>query len=118
MKKLLLLFACISCIHFTSGQRVETYNNPVIRGDLADPTIIRIGNTYYATGTSSEWAPYYPMFKSNDLINWKQTGHVFEQQPEWTKSSFWAPEWYQHKGKVYVYYTARKQSDIQTTICI
>ena len=112
MKKLLLLFACISCIYFTSGQRVETYNNPVIRGDLADPTIIRIGNTYYATGTSSEWAPYYPMFKSNDLINWKQTGHIFNKQPEWTLSSFWAPELFYHNNKVYVYYTARDKNGV------
>ena len=44
-------------------------------------------------------------------MNWQQTGHVFDEKPEWTKSSFWAPEWYQHKGKVYVHYTARKQSD-------
>ena len=55
----------------------------------ADPSILRIDDTYYATGTSSEWAPYYPVFTSKDLVNWKQTGHVFEQQPEWTKSSFW-----------------------------
>ena len=54
---------------------------------------------------------YYPVFTSKDLVNWKQTGHVFEQQPEWTKSSFWAPEWYYHNGKVYVYYTARKKSN-------
>ena len=93
----------------TSMAQKQTYfTNPVIHGDVADPSILRIDDTYYATGTSSEWAPYYPVFTSKDLVNWKQTGHVFEQQPEWTKSSFWAPEWYQHKGKVYVYYTARE----------
>jgi hypothetical protein len=30
---------------------------PIIPGDFADPSIIRVGDTYYATGTSSEWAP-------------------------------------------------------------
>ena len=93
------------------AQKQTYFTNPVIRGDVADPSIIRIDDTYYATGTSSEWAPYYPVFTSKDLVNWKQTGHVFEQQPEWTKSSFWAPEWYYHNGKVYVYYTARKKSN-------
>src|SRR5690349_16342408 len=39
---------------------------PVIPGDCADPSVIRVGNTYYATGTSSEWAPHYPLFKSTD----------------------------------------------------
>lgn len=96
----------------TSMAQKQTYfTNPVIHGDVADPSILRIDDTYYATGTSSEWAPYYPVFTSKDLVNWKQTGHVFEQQPEWTKSSFWAPEWYYHNGKVYVYYTARKKSN-------
>lgn len=112
MKNLLLLFACILCFHHVSGQQTRTYENPVIRGDLADPTIIRIGKTYYATGTSSEWAPYYPMFKSKDLINWKQTGHIFNKQPEWTLSSFWAPELFYYNNKVYAYYTARDKNGV------
>ena len=78
----------------TSMAQKQTYfTNPVIHGDVADPSILRIDDTYYATGTSSEWAPYYPVFTSKDLVNWKQTGHVFEQQPERKQSSFWAPEW-------------------------
>ena len=31
---------------------------------------------------------------------------------KWTTSSFWAPEWYVHNGKVYVYYTARNKSNV------
>lgn len=94
------------------GQQKESFCNPVIRGDMADPSIIRIGKTYYATGTSSEWAPFYPVFTSKDLVNWKQTGHIFDQKPEWTSNSFWAPELYHHKnGKTYCYYTARRKSD-------
>lgn len=38
---------------------------------LPDSSIIRVGDTYYATGTSSEWAPHFPIFKSGDL----QTGN-------------------------------------------
>jgi len=93
------------------GQQQGYYKNPVIHGDMADPSIIRIGNIYYATATSSEWAPFYPVFTSRDLVNWQQTGHIFKKQPEWTSSSFWAPELYQHDGKVYCYYTARRKSD-------
>lgn len=94
------------------SQQQKVFKNPVIRGDIADPSIIRIDDVYYATGTSSEWAPFYPVFKSKDLVNWEQTGHIFDEQPEWTSSSFWAPELYHHKnGKVYCYYTARRKSD-------
>ncbi|MCD7937750.1 MAG: family 43 glycosylhydrolase, partial [Tannerellaceae bacterium] len=83
------------------------FRNPVIPGEFADPTVIRIDNTWYAAGTSSEWAPFYPIYASDDLVNWTQTGHVFDQQPEWTLSSFWAPELFYHNDKIYVYYTAR-----------
>lgn len=85
------------------------FHNPVIRSEMADPSVIRIGDTYYATGTSSEWAPFYPLYKSSDLVNWEQSGHIFETKPEWTSNSFWAPELFFHDGKVYCYYTARRK---------
>lgn len=87
------------------------FSNPVIRGDVPDPCIIRIGETYYATGTSSEWAPLYPIFESRDLVNWKQIGSVFNEPPAWTTHSFWAPELFCADGKVYCYYTARRKPD-------
>lgn len=101
-----LLTAVLSCAAREKG----FFENPVISGDIPDPTIIRIGNRYYAAGTSSEWAPFYPMFVSKDLVNWKQTGHVFTEKPEWASGSFWAPELFSHEGKIYCYYTARQKS--------
>lgn len=101
------LFACAS----TEAPKKE-FNNPVIPGDFADPTVIRLGDTYYATGTSSEWAPHYPIYVSKDLVNWEQTSHAFAQHPEWTTGSFWAPELYSYNNKVYVYYTARNQQGV------
>lgn len=114
MKKLILtLFGSIALCSATSVMAQETsyFTNPVIHGDMADPSILRIGDTFYATGTSSEWAPHYPVFTSSDLVNWKQVGHIFDRKPEWTSSSFWAPELYYHNGKVFAYYTARRKSD-------
>lgn len=91
-----------------SSQRKE---NPVIPGDFADPSIIRRGQTYYATGTSSEWAPHFPLFRSTDLLHWKQMGYVLKQTPSWAAASFWAPELFYRKGTYYVYYVARKKVD-------
>ncbi len=85
--------------------------NAVIPGDFADPSIIRVGDTYYATGTSSEWAPHFPIFTSKDLANWQQIGYVFNQTPSWAASSFWAPELFYHNKTFYVYYVAKKKSD-------
>lgn len=110
MKKnvLLLLLVLTSLSLFSQN---TTFKNPVIRGDMADPSLIRIDDTYYATATSSEWAPHYPMFESKDLVNWTQIGHVFNKKPEWTSHSFWAPELFYHNNKIYCYYTARRKSD-------
>lgn len=121
MKERIILFVVlviIATMFFSCSKQkqdnkdVQTeFVNPVIKGDMADPTIIRVGDTYYAAGTSSEWAPHYPMFSSKDLVNWTQVGHVFENKPEWTSSSFWAPELFYHNNKVYCYYSARRASD-------
>lgn len=90
---------------------VPAYRNPVIPGDFADPSVIRVGDTYYAAGTSSEWAPYYPLYSSRDLVSWQQFGHVFTRMPEWAAASYWAPELFHHKGTFFVYYTARRKTD-------
>ena len=88
-----------------------TYRNPVIPGDFADPSIIRVGDTYYAVGTSSEWGPAFPIYTSKDLVNWTYVGPVFHKLPSWTMGSFWAHELVYRQGTYYVYYTARRKSD-------
>lgn len=37
------------------------YSNPVIPGDFADPSVL-VDGTYYAVGTSLEWAPHFPIY--------------------------------------------------------
>ncbi|MRG44256.1 family 43 glycosylhydrolase [Chitinophaga sp. SYP-B3965] len=87
-----------------------------IAGDLADPSIIKVDSVYYATGTSSEWAPYFPIYKSSNLKDWQQTGYVFDKAPAWTVGSFWAPEYYKIGNTYYIYYTARRKSDNRSYI--
>lgn len=110
MKLKLCFFLILFMSTYVNAQ--NTFRNPVIPGEFADPTIIRIDNKWYAAGTSSEWAPYYPLYESDDLVNWTQTGHIFDEQPEWTLSSFWAPELFYHNDKIYVYYTARNKAGV------
>ena len=94
----------------------STYRNPVIAGDFPDPTVIRVGDTYFAAGTSSEWAPPYRLYESKDLINWTYLGALFKEMPAWTMGSYWAPELFYHNGVYYVYYTARRKSDRKSFI--
>jgi beta-xylosidase len=89
----------------------QRHDGAVIPGDFADPSVIKVNNTYFAVGTSSEWAPHFPIYQSTDLKNWKQTGYVFDKTPEWASGSFWAPEYYKIKDTYYIYYTARRKAD-------
>ncbi len=82
----------------------------VLPGDYPDPSVVKIGETYWASATTSNWAPAYPLLKSKDLVNWQTTGHVFKQKPQWADYYFWAPEITYEKGKAYVYYTAHKKN--------
>lgn len=81
----------------------------VLPGDYPDPSVVKIGDTYWASATTSNWAPAFPILRSKDLINWKTAGHVFMKLPGWADYYFWAPEISYDNGKVYVYYSAHKK---------
>ncbi|HWF19255.1 MAG TPA: family 43 glycosylhydrolase, partial [Verrucomicrobiae bacterium] len=74
-----------------------------------DPSIIRVGKDYWATSTSSEWGPQFPLLHSRDLVNWEQTGEVFEHRPTWAVGNFWAPEISHFNGRYFVYYVGREK---------
>ena len=73
---LITLCFFVSCHSPKSSENnvVETYRNPVIPGDFPDPTVVRVGDTYYAATSSSEWALPYRLFRSADLVNWDYIG--------------------------------------------
>ena len=81
----------------------------VIPGDYPDPSIIKVGDAYWASATTSNWSPAYPLLTSNDLVTWKTVSSVFTKLPSWADYYFWAPELTQDNGKIYVYYTAHKK---------
>lgn len=115
--QLLLITLVLATAAFAQKTGTEvTYRNPVIAGDFADPSVIRVGDNYYAVGTSSEWGPAYPIYTSKNLVDWEYVGPVFAELPEWTMGSFWAPELFYRNGTYYCYYTARRKSDKQSFI--
>lgn len=86
----------------------DFYENPVKAIGLPDPSVIRTADGYWATATSSDWAPHFPLLFSRDLVNWELRGHVLNETPTWAKGSFWAPEISEYRGTYFVYYTARR----------
>lgn len=86
-----------------------TYSNPVLPSDYPDPAVIRVGSDYWATATTSEWAPLFPILHSKDLLNWTHVANVFETPPAWSGANYWAPEIWEHRGRYYIYYVGRKK---------
>jgi beta-xylosidase len=98
----------LAAVSAASAQRTK-FSNPAMAGDHPDPSVIQVGADYYATATSSEWAPEFPILHSRDLVNWEIVGTVLPERPEWAVGNFWAPEISQYKGRYFVYYAARKK---------
>lgn len=87
----------------------------VLPGDHPDPSVVKIGDEYWAAGTTSNWFPAFPLYRSKDLVNWNAAGHVFTEKPTWADYYMWAPEITYEKGKVYLYYTGHKKDG---SLCI
>ena len=110
----------LSLIFFCFNSSAQTYTNPVIAGDFPDPSVIRVGEDYYATATTGGWSPFFTIAHSRDLVNWKVVGSVFPSKPIWAKGDFWAPEIAEDNGKFYVFYTARRNDGAgkKGTLCV
>src|ERR1700686_3564227 len=83
-----LALSFLILISSASGQQRITYHNPVIAGDYPDPSVIRVGAEFWATATSSEWGPQFPLLHSRDLVNWDLVGAVFQKRPVWAVGNF------------------------------
>lgn len=57
----------------------QQYLNPILSGFYPDPSICRKGDTFYMVNSSFSFYPGIPIFKSTDLVNWEQIGHVLDR---------------------------------------
>ncbi|MCH5718538.1 glycoside hydrolase family 43 protein [Niabella hibiscisoli] len=99
----------VFCVAYSHSQQL------VLPADHPDPSVVKIGAEYWAAGTTSNWFPAFTLYRSNDLVNWKASGHVFNQMPAWADYYMWAPEITYENGKVYLYYTGHKKGG---SLCI
>ncbi len=89
----------------------ETYQNPVFEPVLADPTIVRSRDFFYAYGTEDNWGNeggYHliPVIKSTDLVHWELVGDAMQQKPQWKdKGGIWAPDVTKVGNQYYMYYS-------------
>jgi xylan 1,4-beta-xylosidase len=112
-------FFALASVHL--GAQSIQIQNPVLAGDRPDPTLIKVGEYYYASATSNEWAPLFPIFRSSDMVHWEVVNYVFpEGAPNWAKNNFWAPElsYDEKQGRLYAYYTARDRESNRLSVAV
>lgn len=60
----------------------DEFYSPILQGCYPDPSITRKGDDYYLVNSSFVFYPGVPIFHSNDLVNWKQIGHVLNRSTQ------------------------------------
>lgn len=53
--------------------------NPILPGCYPDPSVCRVGDTYYLVTSTFEYLPGLPVFRSTDLAHWEQVGHAVDR---------------------------------------
>ena len=115
---------CLCLAACGEGQRNTSTGTPPPAGVLSqyaltgdvdpvrDPSVIRVGNTYYVFGTDTGGGIMgsLPIRCSTDRLQWTVCGHVFDQIPTWVASQvpgivgLWAPDISYFNGLFHVYY--------------
>ena len=105
--QLVLLAAASYAVEARAAERSDSYQNPIIQGNLADPTVIRHQGVYYlyATGGVDE-DNGYRVYTSRNLVDWEAGPVVFRPGIP----HIWAPDVWRDpvSGKFFLYYTANQ----------
>jgi beta-xylosidase len=90
----------------------QQFQNPVLRADFPDPSVIFTGDQYYAYATNSA-GRNIQVARSSNLITWELLPDALPALPTWAKlggSFVWAPEVIQIGEQFVMYYTARDKT--------
>lgn len=85
--------------------------NPVLKGFNADPSIVRVDDTYYIANSTFEWFPGVQIHESKDLVNWQLITHplstttLLDMKGNKDSGGIWAPDLSYADGKFWLVYT-------------
>jgi xylan 1,4-beta-xylosidase len=88
-----------------AGTGAATYVNPVLAGDHPDAGAIRVGEDFYLTHSSFDYAPGLYIWHSRDLVNWDLAGAALRKY----YGSVWAPYLCEYQGHYYIYFPCSNQ---------
>jgi xylan 1,4-beta-xylosidase len=92
----------------SAATQSATFTNPVLSGFHADPSICRVGDDYYLVHSTFEFFPGVPIFHSQDLVHWRQIGHVLTRKSQLplekmrASGGIFAPTLRYHDGTFYL----------------
>ncbi len=98
--------------------------NPILRGFHPDPSIVRVGDTYYIASSTFEWWPGVRIHASKDLVHWKLITYVLTEKRlldmtgDLDSGGVWAPDLSYDGEKFYVVYTDVKVTDGSFKDCV
>jgi len=82
--------------------------NPIIAGFHPDPSICRVGDTYYLATSTFEYLPGVPIHRSTDLVNWELIGNALDRTEQLPPNpghglvGIYAPTLRHHDGKFWL----------------
>lgn len=84
------------------------FRNPVLPGFHPDPSIVRVGDDFYAVTSTFSWFPGLPILHSTDLVNWRLIGNAIDRPAQLdfnglgTNRGLFAPAITHHDGKFWI----------------
>ena len=91
--------------------------NPILPGFHPDPSICRVGETYYIATSTFEWYPGVRIYASTDLANWDfvsaplNRAELLDMRGNPDSGGIWAPCLSHSDGKFWLVYTDVKRLD-------
>lgn len=99
MKTYFLITLCLLAF-IPLSQAEKGYPKVIVRGDYADPTILRDGKDFYMTHSAFVYSPGFLIWHSTDLVNWQPLTRTMTT----ITGSAYAPDLIKIKDKYYIYY--------------
>jgi len=69
----------LDSIYINNPLKDNEFYSPILQGCYPDPSMVKRGEDYFLVSSSFSMFPGVPIFHSNDLVNWKQIGHVLDR---------------------------------------
>ena len=88
--------------HLAWAKQPDLYHNPIFGGDHPDASPIRVGDDFYLTHSSFDYAPGLLIYHSRDLINWRPVAAALNRY----YGNVYAPYLCEYQGHFYIYFPA------------